>query len=161
LDERVGDEEGSRQVHNDPVDLPGVEGRDGIVLVVVHAGILGRLNVVHDVVVRRRPQRSPQLVRAELLDGGRLGDRRSLHRDERLVHLVIRVAEVHRLVASWLVRHLVDEEVEVLLTGLERLGERDLGPLNLLRREAEPLGDRVRDGALEPLAVVGIVDLPR
>jgi hypothetical protein len=68
---------------------------------------------------------------------------------ERLVHVVVRVAEVDHLRARGFVRDLVDVEVELLRPRRERDVEGYDHPLHRALRETELVGDRVGDGALE------------
>ena len=55
------DEEGGREVDDDPVDLPVLEAGDGVVQGVVDRRVLTRLDVLDDVVVARRPHGRAQL----------------------------------------------------------------------------------------------------
>src|SRR5262249_35764498 len=80
--------------------------------------------------------------------------------DDRLVDVVVRVAEVDHLRPGGRVRDLVDVDVEGLLARRVRLRERHVDPLHLARREAELLRDGVRDRTLEALAAVRVADLP-
>ena len=83
-----------------------------------------------------------------------------LDRHERLVHVVVTLAEVHALRSIGQVRDLLEDEVEVLVTGRERLGERDGDEPDVVVGETETLGHLERHGALETPTEVGIVRLP-
>ena len=77
----------------------------------------------------------------------------------RLRRRVVRVREVDRALALLVDRDLVDVEVEVLRPRLVGGVERHDRPLDLALVEAELAGDRVRDRALEALAVRRVVVL--
>src|SRR6266540_2690065 len=156
----TGDVERRRQVDDDPVDLLRLQAGIDVVGGVVDRRLLARLDVLRDVVVARRPELDAELV---LLDVGRalrVRDRGALDADERLVDVVVAVAEVDALRSLRRERNLVDVEVEGLRAGLEGLVERDDDPVDRVAREAEPLSHRVSDGALEALAAGRVADLP-
>src|SRR5207253_7183725 len=138
-----------------------LERRDREVVLRVDAGLLRRLDAVDDVLVARRAELGAELVAAEAGDRAGGGDRRALLDDERLVDVVVRVAEGDDLRALGRVGDLVDVEIEALLAGGERLRERDIGPADLRPGEAELPGDRVRDGGLVALAAPRVAPLPR
>src|SRR5919106_2206391 len=156
-----GDEERGRQVDDDTVDLLGLHRRDRVVERVVDRRLVVRLDVVDDVLVARRPDRRAELRALQVGDALCVRDLVGLQRDESLVDVVVRVAEVDRLRALVRVGDLVDVEVEVLGPRAEGLVERDDRPVHLVLREPELLGDGVGDGALEALARRRIVQLPR
>src|SRR4051794_38317141 len=160
LHERVGDVQRGRQVDHHGVHLVRVEGGHRVGERRVRARLRVRLDDVGDVRVRRRSDRRGEVEVLEVLDARRRGDRRSLDRHQRLVHVVVAVAEVDGLGPLLGHRDLLDGEVPVLGPGRVRLGERRHHPLDLVLREPEPLRDLEGNGALEPLAVVGVVDLP-
>ena len=87
-------------------------------------------------------------------------DLRALVDDDRLVHVVVRPAEIDDLRAGGRVGDLVDVEVERLRPGRVGTVERHVGPRHLALRVAELRRDRVGDGGLVALARRGIVDLP-
>src|SRR5437016_1501803 len=155
------DVERRRQVDHEAVDLLVLESGDRGIVLIEHGRLLRRLDVVDDVVVARRSQLGAELVRLERRDRRCARDRRSLHHDERLVDVVVRVAEVDCIRPCRLVRDLVDVEVELLRARCEGGVERNDDPLHLALGEAELRRDRVRDGTLIPLAGVGIAYLPR
>ena len=155
------DVERGRQVDDEPVDLAVLERLHRGVVRVVDLGRRARLDQVDDVVVARRPDLGTQLVLLEAVDRSHRRDRLALAADDRLVHEVVRLREVHRLRALRVVRDLRDVEVERLLAGAEGVVERGHRPLDLRLREAELLRDRVGDGGLVALAAVRVADLPR
>src|SRR5580765_8142474 len=153
--------ESGRQVDDEAVDLFVLQRRDGSVVRVEHRRLLGRLDVVDDVVVAGRAELRPELVRLQSCDRRRARDLRSLDDDQGLVDVVVRVAEVDRLRPRGRGRDLVDVEVELLRPRCESRVEGDHDPFHLAVGEAELLGDRVRHGALVALAGIRIADLPR
>src|SRR6266550_2335917 len=149
------------QVDHEAVDLLVLESGDRGIVLIEHGRLLRRLDVVDDVVVARRPQLGAELVRLERGDRRRAGDRRSLHHDERLVDVVVRVAEVDGIRPCRLVRDLVDIEIELLRARCEGGVERNNDPLHLALGEAELGRNRIRDRTLVPLTRRGIAHLPR
>src|SRR6266545_4346991 len=142
--------------HHDPVDLSRVQRRDDVIRVVVDVRLLVGLDVIDDVAVARGPDLGAQLVTPQVCEGRRFGDARSLLDHERLLHVVVAVAEVHGLRPNGRVRDLSDEEVEVFGARLVRLVEVDRHPRHLTLSEPELVGHRIGDGALEPLAAVRV-----
>ena len=104
-----------------------------------------------DVVVARRPDLRPELVRAQARDGLHARDRRARVRHDGLVDEVVRVRERDVLRPLRRVRDLRHVEVERLLAGPERVVERHRAPCDLALREAELLRDRVGDRRLVAL----------
>ena len=98
-----------------------------------------------------RPFRSAMLVAFAAL--------RALERDDGLAHVVVAGREVDGLLALGADRHLVDVEVEGLLTGREGLVEGHALPDDGALVVAELLRHGVGDGRLEALAVGGLVVL--
>src|SRR4029079_5057743 len=76
--------------------------------------------------------------------------------DQGLVEVVVAVGQVVRLGALRGERDLVDVEVEGLGTRRDRVVERRDDPDDVTWSEAEAIGDRVGDGALEALARVRV-----
>ena len=126
------EEERGREVDDDAVDLLPVQGRDDVVRRVVDARLLVGLDGVLDVAEARRPDLGAELRVLQVGERGRVRDRRAVQPDERLVHVVVRVAEVDGHVALVGDRDLVDVEVEVLRAGPERVVERDDDPLHVV-----------------------------
>ena len=160
LDLHRGHVEGGRQVDDDPVDLAVLQRLDrGGVLREDRRRLRG-LDRVLDEVVARGAELRAELVLPQRRDRLRPRDRLALEHDDRLVHVVVRRAEVDDLRAGGRDRDLVDVEVERLLAGRVRAVERHVRPLDLRLREAELLRDRVGDRGLEALAGRRVVDLP-
>src|SRR5262245_52372374 len=160
LDLHRRDEEGRRQVHDDPVDVAVLQVRDGLRQVVVDGRLLGRLDLVRDDIEACRADRRAELRVLQVGDRGRVGDRRALVRHEGLVHVVVGLAEVHGVVAPGLVRDLLQHEVEVLGSGREGLIERDRHERHVVGEgEPEPFGDLGRDRPLVALALGRVVEL--
>src|SRR5918999_4571009 len=155
------DDEPGGHVRHDPVDLAVLEGLDGVVDRVEHRRVFLRLDLLLDHGEAGGADRRTQLERLEVRDRGGPGDRRAGHGDQTLAHVIVGVAEVDGSIALGRERDLVDEEVEVLWTRLERLSERDLHPFELVGGEPQALGDRVGHRALVPLPGRGVVELPR
>ena len=108
------------------------------------------------------PVWAPSLQVLQVGEAGGRGGRRVLERDDRLRRRVVAVGEVDDLGAGRGDRDLVDVEVEVLGAGLVGGVERHLHPGDLVGGEAELVGDGVRHGGLEALAVGRVVvDEPR
>src|SRR5205085_4934333 len=156
-----GDVEGRGEVDDDPVDLVRLQAGVDVARGVVDGWLLARLDVLRHVGVARRPDLDPELVLLDVGTGFRRGDRRPFEPDQRLVDVVVGIAEVDALRARGRVRDLVDVEVEALRARLERLLEGDDHPVDIAFLEAELPGDRVGDRALEALARVRVADLPR
>ena len=90
------------------------------------------------------------------------GDRVVRQRDDRLVHVVVAVGQVDRLGALGAERDLVEVDVEVLgARARYALSNGTTIQVDVVLGEAELLGDRVGDGALEALAVGRVAELPR
>ncbi len=121
---------------------------------------LGVGDVVDDRVVARRPDRGRDREPGQIRDAGRVGGRRALCGDDRLLGVVVALAEVDRLVALGRVGDLLDREVVVLVPGLVGLVEGSHDPRDLIRREPERVRHGVRDGRLVALARVRVVELP-
>ena len=155
-----GDVEGRRQVDDDAVDLAVLQRLYRRVVRVVDEGLRRGLDVLRDVRVARRSDLRAELERLEAGDRLDLRDRLALAADDRLVDEVVAPREIGRLCALGRVRDLRDVDVERLLAGAERVVEGDDRPLHLSLREAELLGDRVRDRRLVALPAVRIGDLP-
>src|SRR5262249_5537959 len=125
-----------------------------------HGRLLRRLDEVLDVLVARRAELRAELVLLQVGARLRACDRRSSLRDDRLVDVVVRVAEGDGLGARGRVRDLVDGEVELLRARGERCVERNDNPVDLVLREAELARDRVGDGRLEALTGARVAYFP-
>lgn len=77
-----------------------------------------------------------------------------------MVHVVVPLAEVHVLHALRQGRDLLEDEVEGLRTGGERIAEANRDEPDPVFGETEALGHLERHGALETLTEVRIVQLP-
>jgi len=154
-----GDVEGGRQIDHDGVDLAVLQRGLGLVVLRECGGLLGRLHHVVDVVEAGGADLGAQLHALEVRDALRLGGLGALQRDDGLTHVVVAGGEVHGLLALGADRHLVDVEVEGLLTGREGLVEGDGLPDDGALVVAELLRHGVRDRRLEALAIGGLVVL--
>src|SRR3990170_694195 len=153
-------EERGRQVDDDAVDVAVVEIGHRLREVVVDGGLLRRrLDHLGDHVQARGPDRGAELRVLQLVDRGRGRDRAPLGRDQRLVHVVVGLAEVDRVVSAGLVRDLLEHEVEVLLPRREGLVERHRHEGHLVGEgEPEATRDLRRDGALVTLTEGRLVE---
>ncbi len=154
-----GQVEGGRHIDHDRVDLALLERLDDVVGVLEDARLRRRVDLgLHGLEARGADLHADRRV-LEVVERGRVGEVGALRRDDRLVGLVVGRGEIDCLGALWRDRDLVDVEVEVLrprrVGGVERLGH----PVHLVGAEAELVGDRVGDGALEALAVRRVVVL--
>src|SRR5687768_3214207 len=145
------DEERGRVVDDDAVDLTVPECVDGIVVSVVDRRILVRLDRVDDGVVARRSHLRAELRAAELSERCGTCEVRVLEDDDRLLDVVVGIAEVDGLVTGRHVRDLVDVEVEVLRARTEGGGEGNDDPFDLVVGEAQLLRHRVSDGGFVAL----------
>ena len=96
-----------------------------------------------------RPQRGV----LQLLERGGVGDRRAPHRDERLVHLVVPLAEVHTLPRSGREEIRWSAKSKPFGPGSNDSVNPIETNLILSSEEAEAVGDLERDGSLKPLPV--------
>ena len=146
-----------RGVDDDGVDLTALQRGDRGIESVVHAGGLGRLDVVVDVGQTRRADLVTVLVGLKVGRAVVGHDAAALQRDNRLVHVVVAGREVDGLRPVGGVGDLVDVEVELLGSGrvarVEGLGH----PVDILRRHAELLREGVHKGRLVALLVGGLV----
>jgi hypothetical protein len=151
--------EGRREVDDDPVHALVLQRAHRVVGVVEHLRLRGRLDLRLRGVEACRADLDAELGLGQLAEAGCIRHGRGLQRDDGLRRGEVGAREVDALRPLRRDRDLVDVEVEVLRPGRVGRVERDDGPLHLVLPEAELLRDRVRDGALEALAVRRLVIL--
>ena len=152
--------ERGRQVDDEPVDLLVLQGLDRAGVRREDRWLLRRLDLALDQLVARRAQLRAELVGLEPRHRRHLRDRSPVVDDDRLRHVVVRIAEVDDLRPVRRERDLVDVEVERLLARGERVVERRVLPGDVAMGETQLLRQGVGDSGLVALPAVGIADLP-